>query len=96
VVCGLTLYHRPENPLRFDPRALFRITLPEAAAEDETRWHVDVDLGTVGRTFALPNSTPRRGCRRPPPGWANGPRSAPAPAIFTRRLLPTRVNVDSA
>jgi hypothetical protein len=55
VICGLTLYHRAGNPLRVAPRALFRITLPEAAAEDETRWQVDVDLGTVGRIFALPD-----------------------------------------
>jgi hypothetical protein len=58
VVCGLTLYHRAENPLRFEPRALYRITLPEAAAEDVARWNVDVDLGTVGRTFALPDFEP--------------------------------------
>ena len=34
VICGLTLYHRAGNPLRVEPRALYRITLPEAAAED--------------------------------------------------------------
>ena len=55
VICGLTLYHRAENPLRTEPRVLYRITLPEAAAEDETRWQVDVDLGTIGRIFALPD-----------------------------------------
>ena len=58
VVCGLTLYHGADNPLRCDPRALYRITLPEAAAEEQTRWQVGVDLGTVGRTFALPDFDP--------------------------------------
>jgi hypothetical protein len=58
VICGLSLYHRAENPLRCEPRALYRITLPEAAAEAKTRWRVDVDLGTVGRTFTLPDFQP--------------------------------------
>jgi hypothetical protein len=68
VVCGLTLYHRPENPLRVEPRALYRITLPEAAAEDETRWKVDVDLGTMGRTFALPDFDPEAWLAAPAKG----------------------------
>ena len=58
MVCGLTLYHRAAYPFRFDPRVLYRITLPEAVAEDATRWQVDVDLGGVGRISALPNFQP--------------------------------------
>jgi hypothetical protein len=68
VVCGLTLYHRAENPLRTEPRVLYRITLPEAAAEDETRWKVDVDLGAVGRTFALPEFEPEAWLAAPAKG----------------------------
>jgi hypothetical protein len=68
VICGLTLYHRPENPLRVEPRALYRITLPEAAAEDEMRWKVDVDLGTMGRTFALPDFDPEAWLAAPAKG----------------------------
>jgi hypothetical protein len=55
VVCGLTLYHGPANPLRVEPRALYRITLPVAAAEEAGRWKVDVDLGIVARVLALPD-----------------------------------------
>jgi hypothetical protein len=75
IVCGLTLYHGPENPLRHDRLSLYRITLPEPAAEAEKRWGVDVDLGVVARTFALSAfdpeawlSTPRKGL-----GEANEP-----------------------
>jgi hypothetical protein len=68
VICGLTLYHRAENPLRTEPRVLYRITLPEAAAEDVTRWKVDVDLGVVGRTFALPDFEPEAWLAAPAKG----------------------------
>lgn len=58
VICGLTLFHRAMHPLRNQPRAIYRIALPEAAAEDAKRWRVDVDLGTIGRTFPLPDFDP--------------------------------------
>jgi hypothetical protein len=58
-ICGLTLFHRATHPLRNQPRAIYRIALPEAAAEDVKRWRVDVDLGTIGRTFALPDFDPQ-------------------------------------
>jgi hypothetical protein len=48
-VCGLTLYHGRENPLRHERRRLYRITLPEAGAAE--RWKVEVDLGLVVRQF---------------------------------------------
>jgi hypothetical protein len=59
VICGLTLYHRASHPLRSEPRAIYRFALPEPAAEEEKRWQVDVDLGTIGRTFALPEFDPQ-------------------------------------
>lgn len=37
VICGLTLYHRASHPLRSEPRAIYRIALPEPAAENATR-----------------------------------------------------------
>ena len=51
VVCGVTLFHGGENPLRYERLSLYRIAIPEGPAE---RWHVDVDLGVVARTFQLP------------------------------------------
>ena len=51
-VCGLTLYHGRENPLRHESRRLYRITLPSATAEEPNRWKVETDLGIVCRTFA--------------------------------------------
>jgi hypothetical protein len=68
VVCGLTLYHRAGYPLRCEPRTLYRITLPEAAAEDGARWKVEVDLGVVGRTFALPDFQPEAWLAAPAKG----------------------------
>jgi hypothetical protein len=52
VVCGLTLYHGRQNPLRHERRRLYRITLPSPTAEEPNRWKVAVDLGIVCRTFA--------------------------------------------
>ena len=90
MICGLTLYHRAGNPLRCEPRALYRITLPEAAAEDATRWQVDVDLGTVGRTFALPDFEPEAWLAAPAKGLGERcSRSARRRAIFMRRSSPT-------
>ena len=68
VVCGLTLYHRAEHPLRCEPRALYRISLPEPAGDDQTRWLVRVDLGTVGRKFVLPDFEPGAWLAAPAPG----------------------------
>ena len=53
VVCGVTLFHGQEHPLRLKRLSLYRITLPEPAAEEENRWKVDVDLGVVARTYML-------------------------------------------
>lgn len=52
-VCGLTLFRGRENPLRYERLCLYRISLPEAGADDEERWKVSVDLGVVARTYVL-------------------------------------------
>jgi hypothetical protein len=57
-VCGLTLFQGRENPLRWQRLTLYRLTLPDASAEDRGRWKVDVDLGVVARTYALPDFEP--------------------------------------
>ncbi|PYU88964.1 MAG: hypothetical protein DMG08_23315 [Acidobacteria bacterium] len=54
LVCGLTLFHGRENPLRYERLSLYRLTLPEATAEEKDRWKVEVDLGVVARSFVLP------------------------------------------
>jgi len=58
VVCGVTLYHGRENPLRYERLKLYRITLPEPLNEDEKRWKVGVDLGVVARVYALSEFKP--------------------------------------
>jgi hypothetical protein len=52
MVCGLTLFHGREDPLRHQRRTLYRITLPAPATDEADRWKVDVDLGIVCRTYA--------------------------------------------
>jgi hypothetical protein len=58
IVCGVTLFHGREHPLRHERRSLYRFTLPEANAENAGRWEVDVDLGVVARTYVLPEFDP--------------------------------------
>src|SRR5439155_12114221 len=53
MVCGITLYHGRENPLRIAPLHVYRITLPEPTAGEEGRWRLEVDLGVVARSYAL-------------------------------------------
>ena len=72
LVCGVTLYHGSDNPLRFERLSLYRITLPEAAGEDSGRWKVSTDLGVVARTYVLKDfdaetwlSAPRKGLGEP-------------------------------
>jgi hypothetical protein len=80
VVCGLTLYHHPTYPLRFEPRAIYRISLPEPPPVELDRWQVDVDLGEVGHTFTLPDFHPEEWLNSPAAGlgeWEPRGRSAP-------------------
>jgi hypothetical protein len=51
LLAGVTLYHRPEFPFRYERGSLYRLTLPEAKAEETDRWKLDVDLGVVIGTF---------------------------------------------
>src|SRR5438094_78661 len=53
MVCGLTLYHGKENPLRLAPLHVHRITLPEPTAGEPGRWSLGVDLGVVARSYTL-------------------------------------------
>ncbi|MCX6622313.1 MAG: CehA/McbA family metallohydrolase, partial [Acidobacteria bacterium] len=50
-VCGMSLFHGKQNPLRYDRLALYRITLPEA--DSTGLWETRVDLGLVARTYQL-------------------------------------------
>jgi hypothetical protein len=77
IVCGLTLYHRPAYPLRFEARVIYRITLPEAPPVDVARWRVDVDLGWIGRTYTLPDFNPEAWLSSPAPGI--GEKDTPSP-----------------
>jgi hypothetical protein len=72
VVCGLTLFHGRQSPLRRERLVLYRITLPEPL-DDPARFKVEVDLGVVARLEALADldgpswlMAPGRGLGEPP------------------------------
>jgi hypothetical protein len=58
-ICGATLYHGREHPLRHERLTTYRLQLPEAAA-DPARWKAEVDLGVVARAYALPPFEPEQ------------------------------------
>ena len=51
MICGLTLFHGKSSPLRHERLSVYRLTLPEAAAEQKDRWKISVDLGVIARTY---------------------------------------------
>jgi hypothetical protein len=55
IVCGLTLFHQPDSPLRYERLSRYRLTLPKPEAEDRDRWKLELDLGVIVRTFTLPD-----------------------------------------
>ena len=64
--------------------------MPEAAAEDAKRWQVDVDLGTVGRTFALPDFDPQAWLAAPAQGLGEESKVSPG-----ARYLYAEINANS-
>lgn len=82
VICGLTLFHGRENPLRHERLSLYRLTLPEATAAEAGRWNVSVDLGLVARTFPGREFEPDAWLARPGAGM---PYDSP-PAQPTRHI----------
>ena len=75
-ICGLTLYHGRENPLRYERLTLYRLSLPTNAAEERERWKVEVDLGLVARTYVLGDFDANAWLSAPAKGL--GERSKPA------------------
>ncbi len=81
MVCGLTLCHGAEHPLRRERRALYRITLPEPS--EESQWKVSVDLGVVARTYTLPPFEPGQWLHAPDAGLGERhKRPAAAPCLY--------------
>ena len=68
LLAGVTLYHRPDFPFRYERRSLYRLTLPEANAEDSDRWKLDVDLGVVVSTFVPADFSPEEWLASPAAG----------------------------
>ncbi|PYV10869.1 MAG: hypothetical protein DMG23_06215, partial [Acidobacteria bacterium] len=58
-VCGVTLFHGQEHPLRYDRLTLYRMTVPEPVEQDRERWKVEVDLGVVARAYVLESFDPQ-------------------------------------
>src|SRR5207302_10122924 len=75
IICGLTLFHGQESPLRLERLTLYRLSLPEASGEDRERWRVSVDLGVVARIQVLEDFDPEAWLSAPSKGLGE---SAPA------------------
>jgi hypothetical protein len=75
-LCGLTLFHGRENPLRLERLRLYRLTLPLPGVEPG-RWKVEVDLGIVGRTILPAEFDPEAWLAAPDAGL--GERAKPLP-----------------
>jgi hypothetical protein len=89
-VCGLTLFHGSENPLRHERLSLYRITLPGVAG-GEGRWKVSVDLGVVARTYFLGDFQPESWVLAPDAGL--GERTVPVMGV---RHLYAEITASSA
>jgi hypothetical protein len=68
IVCGITLFHGDEHPLRYQRLSLYRVTLPEGTAADKDRWQASVDLGIVARIYTLSQFQPEAWLRAPDAG----------------------------
>lgn len=68
VVCGVTLFHSSDNPLRRERLSLYRITLPEGGAQDT--WEPSLDLGMIARSYMLPIFEPENWVGSPATGTA--------------------------
>lgn len=81
-VCGITLGHDTEYPLRHVRLSQFRITLPVSNSESAERWQVTVDLGIVGRTYLLPEFSGQEWVKATRPGLGEPSRPALLPAYL--------------
>jgi hypothetical protein len=77
VICGLTAFLGPGNPLRYERLATYRITLPEPAAEDDARWEVAVDLGVVARKWFPVRFEPESWLKAPDAGLGSRRQQVP-------------------
>ena len=57
-VCGMTLFHGSESPLRLERLSLYKIGLPEPSSSKPEDWDVEIDLGVVARKYAIPEFQP--------------------------------------
>jgi hypothetical protein len=64
LVCGITLFHGRQHPLRYERLTLYRLSLPDGSGE----WSVDVDLGVVARSYRLGKFEPREWLAAPDAG----------------------------
>jgi len=81
-VCGVTLCHGRQHPLKYERLQLYRFTLPEGGAANADAWEVDVDLGVVARQYALPPFSSDAWLRSPDARVAPQPGPSSAPCLF--------------
>ena len=67
LVCGITLFHGQQHPLRYERLTIYRLTLPEASGQ----WSVDIDLGVVARVYRLGKFEAREWLAAQDAGWGS-------------------------
>jgi hypothetical protein len=82
MVCALTVFNGPENPLRYGTLNVYRITLPEGAAADPAAWKVTVDLGVVARTYVLGPFEPESWLSAPDTGPGERGAAGASPSLY--------------
>src|SRR5579872_312513 len=51
MLCGVTLFHGKEHPLRYERLTPLRMELPPGTAYEPDRWAATVDLGVIARSY---------------------------------------------
>jgi hypothetical protein len=81
LICGLTLFHGAEHPLRYGRLNVYRVTLTTAEdAEDD--WKVTVDLGVVARSYVLSRFDSEKWLSAPDAGLGERRSTAPSRHLY--------------
>ena len=67
-MCGVTLFHGKDHPLRYERLTPLRVELPSGIGYDQERWTADVDLGLIARMYADAEFEPTEWLSSPAPG----------------------------
>ena len=88
-LCGVTLFHGKEHPLRYERLAPLRVELPPGTVYEQDRWTAAVDLGEIARTYPQRSFEADRWLAFPAPGFGEA-RSTESAEYFVVELAASR------